>query len=984
MMPEINKDGEIYLEHMNRYFFASQFVKGKNVLDIACGTGYGSFHLSKAGAESVIGVDISEEAIDYCKEKYSSPNVKYLVGTVESIPLEDDSVDVVVSMETIEHVREPAQKRFMQEVKRVLRKGGLFIVSTPNNLIHPKGNPYHKKEFRPDEFEKFLKNYFSHSVAMYQDHIECNFIFSKDYINSEIISSDSKEIQLRKIGDMNYLDSEFVVAVCSNQKINKKKLEGYVTLFNKRTKFIYEEYAKEFNKLREAELADLLRIADDRGKEIGRLNNLIKLKDEKIRVEEKTIVREKKMFEMERSEIQKKDQEINSLDRTIQQKNQMIQQKDQAIQKRDQEIQKRDQAIQKKDQEIDFIKSSKFWKARKLYVRIKYFRPGNVAELLSRAMDVLKKDGARKFLWSLYKYILHGRGYFRKTEEKADKIGDDIFFSDYEIWIQKNEIWNEGEIEKEIGKFTYNPKISIVLPVLDADEIFLRKAIFSVIYQDYQNWELCVADNASTKKIIRKILQDFEKKDSRIKVLFLDKRKSFSAAMNEAAEMATGDFIAFLGQHDELSPAAFFENVKLLNIKSKFDLIYSDEDKVNESGTRYDYNFKPDWSPELLISKDYIGNFALIRKKLFDKIKGFREEFDGAHAYDFMLRLSEISSRIAHIPRILYHSIILPAPISELEKIRLVEMGKQALQEAFERRKIKGKAIVSDLAEKDHLGIYSIKFNPADFKEKVTIIIPTKDKINLLKKCIESIKKKTNYDNYNILVVDNNSEKKETFDFLKKEKINFVSIPTENFNYARIHNLVMKKVDTELVLFLNNDTEVISPDWLLNMVGTISLNEKIGVVGAKLIYGDKKVQHCGVIVGLSHLTADHANKLIDYKSPGYQGYNLAIRNYSAVTAACMLTKRSLFEKVKGFDEENLAVAFNDVDYCLKLIASGHRIVCNPNALLFHHESKSRGGSGHNLKEPKYFSEKWEKVTRKDPFYNINFSLEDGLFRLKKN
>lgn len=634
-----------------------------------------------------------------------------------------------------------------------------------------------------------------------------------------------------------------------------------------------------------------------------------------------------------------------------------------------------------------FRKKFTYYKGKTKGFILKYSR--KISDLQKSFSKSIREEGLRKSFRRITGYIFFGKGVLRidkknQNKNKQTKLYKGIKFTEYELWIQQNEKINEKKIFEKIDNLSFKPKISVILSVFNADEIFLKKAIFSVIYQYYRNWELCIIDNASTKKILKKILLDFEKKDPRIRVIFLNQKERVSAIMNKAAEKATGDFVAFIGQHDTLSPLAFFENIKLLNKKLDLDLIYGDEDKIDENENRFDHNFKPDWSPEFLLSKNYIGNYILVRKAIFDRLSGFRETCEGAHVYDFMLRLSEINGRIGHIPKIIYHKRFLPESVSGPEKEKLNKVGLAALGESLGRKKIKGRAASAEFVGKDNVGIYGIKFNPADYEEKVTIVIPTKDKVSLLERCIKSIKEKTSYSNFDILVVDNNSEEKETFEFLKKGKINFVSIPTEKFNYAKIHNEVMKKVGTELVLFLNNDTEIISPDWLLNMVGTMSLNKKIGAVGAKLLYADKKVQHCGVIVGLSSFTAGHANRMIDYKSPGYQDYNIVLRNYSAVTAACMLTKKSLFEKAGGFDEKNLAVAFNDVDYCLKLIDSGYRVVCNPDALLFHLESKSRGEFKHNLDEPKYFTEKWAEVTKKDPFYNINLSLEDGQFRLGKN
>ncbi|MDI6778015.1 MAG: glycosyltransferase family 2 protein [Patescibacteria group bacterium] len=589
--------------------------------------------------------------------------------------------------------------------------------------------------------------------------------------------------------------------------------------------------------------------------------------------------------------------------------------------------------------------------------------------LFGAAFAHYRKEGFASTAKCSLNYVRYGKG---KPEETPD-------FSAYETWIQKYEKKDEDEARKIIGGFSTSPKISIILPVFNADEIFLRKAIFSVINQYYQNWELRIVDNASNRIIIKKILSQFAERDSRIKIEFFKNKEDFSTASNRAAETATGEFVAFLGQNDALAPDALLESVRAINEKRNADVFYSDEDNINENEIRFDYNFKPDWSPELIVSQGYVGNLLLVRKEIFVRIGGFRDDYSGAEKYNFLLKLSENVDGGIHIPKVLYHNRVFS---DEKKKPVSAENGRLSLESALRRRMVKGRADIPDFAEEKNILNYKIEFSPEDFNEKVTIIIPTKDKVDLLENCVESIKKKTNYPNYEILVVNNNSEEKKTLDFLKNKKIKYFDIPTKEFDYSRIHNLAIEKIETELILLLNNDTEVISLDWLTAMVGTMLLDKKIGAVGARLIYSDKKIQHGGVVLG-PHSTADHANKNMYFEESGYQNYNLVMRNYSAVTAACMLTRKSLFEKMGGFDEKNLSVAFNDIDYCLNLLQNGYRIVYNPDALLYHYESKSRGDD-HNLEEPRYFTNKWKKIIEKDPYYNVNLSLENVRFELKKN
>jgi len=665
-------------------------------------------------------------------------------------------------------------------------------------------------------------------------------------------------------------------------------------------------------------------------------------------------------------------------------KNNEIQQKDQEIQQKDQEINVKNIELDQKSTQINSILSSTCWKITEpiriingvtLKIRNIFFF---YISLIKKSIVILEEYGLTVFLDKIVNYFFNNK----------IRISLDGKISDYNNWIQNIEKKQKIKIYNNatdiITYMKYKPKISIILPVYNTDEIFLRKAIFSVLYQYYENWELCIVDDKSTKRIITRILDEFQKKDKRIKVLFSDKNEGISISTNKAVNMATGEFVGFLDHDDELEPEALLEVVKTINCNSKIDFIYSDDDKIDKNGFRYDPQFKPGWSPELLLSYCYVGHFKVVRKKIFEELEGFNKKFDGSQDYDFILRLSEKTDKIIHIPEILYHWRSLPGSIAQStkEKPLSIERGRLAVKEALLRRKIKGDVIQPKFAISSNLGIFDIKYNSLDYNEKVTIIIPTKDNFQILKKCISSIKEKTNYLNYDILVINNNSVEKETYEYLEKEKIKFINLETKEFNFSKINNIAVEMVNTELILFMNNDTEIIYPDWLLQMVGTINLDNKIGAVGARLIYGDKRIQHSGVILGLNGLPAGHANKLLFYEDLGYLGYNRVMRDYSAVTAACMLTRKSLFKKCGGFDQVNLAIEYNDVDYCLKLINLNYRIVYNPNALLYHYEGYTRKNLKNN-DDSNYFRNKWSNYISNDFYYNCNLSLHDEKFKIKQ-
>jgi O-antigen biosynthesis protein len=547
--------------------------------------------------------------------------------------------------------------------------------------------------------------------------------------------------------------------------------------------------------------------------------------------------------------------------------------------------------------------------------------------------------------------------------------------SKYKLWIQNNEP-NGYELEimnKESRNFPYRPKISIITPVWNTDELWLKAAIESVMAQIYNKWELCIVDGGSTKQHVKEILENYARKDERIKVKFLNENMGISGNSNEAFSMSSGEFIGFLDHDDELAPFALYEVVKLLNKKPDVDFIYSDEDKIEGAGKRCDAFFKPDWSPDLMLSCMYTCHLGIYRRDLVSKMGGLREGFEGSQDYDFVLRFTEytVPERIAHISKILYHWRKIPGSIASEPQAKNcinIQSAKIALNDMLVRRGIKG-----NVYDGKWISSYRIKRDLTAYP-KVSIIIPTRDNIKLLKNCISSIKTKTTYKNYELIVVDNNSIEPDTIDYLSKLDDTVIKYPNE-FNFSEINNLAVNYAKGDYLLFLNNDTEVITPDWIETMLEHAQRPE-VGAVGCKLLYSDNTIQHAGVILGLS---PDPRNKVAGHifikcpgNNPGYFGLIDTIRDYSAVTAAAMMIRKDTFSKVGGFDE-NLAVSYNDVDLCLKIREKDLLIVYTPYAELIHHESKSRGGNL-NESEVDYMLKKWGNVLNKDPYYNPNLSL----------
>ena len=609
--------------------------------------------------------------------------------------------------------------------------------------------------------------------------------------------------------------------------------------------------------------------------------------------------------------------------------------------------------------------------------------------LLSETLRHVRDEGMKPTVNRVRNYILFGRGTLYTPSVQLE-VPSDLYETNYYHWIKGIEgpFLEKLSREKEamLASFSYLPKISVLMPAYNSDEIFFRKAIFSVINQWYPNWELCIADDHSSHKAVKIVLDELRaRNDPRIKIKECPTNGGISIATNQALELATGEFAAFLDHDDEIAPYALFLFVSELQKNKNIDISYSDCDKITESGYRYEPEFKPIWSPELLVSMAYTTHFRIIRKKLIDEVGGLRKEFDGSQDYDLMLRVSEHAKNILHIPWILYHWRAIPgsAAFSTNEKPYAQSAGMRALQEALVRRNIPGTAVVHKYAS--NTSLFKIDFNQKLIRDKISIIIPTKDGVDVLRKCIASIKRLTKYPNYEIVVINNNSTKQETFDYFKSGGFRVIDIPTKSFNFAHINNKAVEMVDSEYIVFLNNDTEVINPDWLLEFIGTMKIRDSIGVVGAKLLYPNNTVQHVGITMILTdNIIAHHVYRDIEKNNCGPYGYAAVLRNYSAVTAACMMVRKSIFQKLGGFDERRFAVSYNDVDFCLRAIKAGYACVFNPDVLLYHHESFTREAID-IPEESANMMKTWSSVYPDyDPYYSRHFERLPPDFTFKKN
>ncbi|WP_296030623.1 glycosyltransferase family 2 protein [Dorea sp.] len=582
-------------------------------------------------------------------------------------------------------------------------------------------------------------------------------------------------------------------------------------------------------------------------------------------------------------------------------------------------------------------------------------------------------------------YLRHygPKGFWIKLTERFQKT--DI---DYKEWLQEHKP-SEKELEKQKNQvFAYAPKISVLVPVYNTPEEFLKQMIQSVRVQTYPNWELCIANANPANDNVRRILDICTRKDSRIKVVDVVENEGIAQNTNRALDIATGEYVGLLDHDDLLEESALYEIVKRINENEKTDVLYSDEDKVTTNLEEYFApNFKPDFNLDMLRSNNYICHFFVAKKELVEEVGRFRAVYNGAQDYDLILRCVEKAEHIEHIAKILYHWRIHQESTADnpLSKMYAYDAGKEAIEEHLKRCQTEGEVSLTD-----NLGFYRVKYKISG-NPLISILIPNKDQKETLDKCLRSIEKLTDYDNYEIIIIENNSTEKETFEYYneisKKEKIRVIYWQGE-FNYSAINNFGAGHARGDYLLLLNNDMEVINGDWLQEMLSHCQ-REEVGAVGARLYYPDDTVQHAGIIIGIGGV----AGSVFVGMKRGYTGYmhRASIQqDLSAVTAACMLIKRSVFEEVGGL-EEKLQIAFNDVDLCLRIRKKGYLIVYDPYVELYHYESKTRGPEDTKEKvrrfqsEIEYMRSHWISILKNgDPAYNPNLTLKKWDYSLKVN
>lgn len=654
--------------------------------------------------------------------------------------------------------------------------------------------------------------------------------------------------------------------------------------------------------------------------------------------------------------------------------------------------------------EISALRHSTAWKIT-APLRWSFYQLKRVKKGAAKVKEILVvnngfKPAARK-AWQVYQregvtgikrrfILVQPQNEFNSKLNKYLKVDNDgAHQNSYQEWVQRYDYIDEKlrqRIIKEIKSFSRFPKISVIMPVYDPPIDFLNEAIESVRNQLYPNWELCIADDASKSQPVRDLLAQHAQREARIKVAYRKNNGHISAASNSAIELASGDYAALLDHDDLLSENALFWVARTIIENPGVGLIYSDEDKITPTKERYEPYFKSEFNYELFLAQNMISHLGVYRRDLIDKIGGFRLGFEGSQDYDLALRVIEHLStdEIKHIPKVLYHwrAITGSTALNSEEKDYASDAGRRAVADHLRRCGRKAKVIPAP----DIPSMNRVRYAVPTPEPLVSIIIPTRDHAKLLSTCIDSIVSLSTYPAWEIIIIDNGSQEPETkrlLESLQSERINII-YDDSPFNFSRLNNISSRKARGDILCLLNNDIEIISHDWLEEMV-SFALQKEIGCVGARLWYPDGRLQHGGVLLGIGGV-ANHAHYRQEKGSPGYFGRAVLHQCFSAVTAACLMVRREVYEKMGGLDE-SLAVAFNDIDFCLRVGQAGYRNIWTPYAEMIHHESISRGTEDNKDKQARFFSEvrtmqeRWGEKLLNDPAYNPNLTLDHENFSL---
>ena len=1011
---------QMILEHLHRYHLAARLAAGREVLDAACGAGYGSAILA-AQAVRVTGLDLSAETVAYASERYQSvTNVQYVQGSIAELPFADASFDMVVSFETIEHVPEELQYRFRSEIRRVLRPGGLLVMSSPDKhtyseLLHF-DNEFHVREMYAPEFASFLQEVFPYT-AFYRQGVN-------DFYLSAVRSLEPGNHQA-EVSEFEYDEDKelYVLAVASDRPL--AVLPDLTSFMSRKKELVprlyldfgegFSEQAIVYGRLEEQEQEGCLRVTfllaeypgiqgmrfdpeDGAGARVQLLEVLANGKPVSYTASEEAVDKGPEGFVFYTPDpfflLQGDFTACQQL--TVTYRCTVFTQQEvyegglvPLREARDHALIETANCQAELDElalEIRRMRNTRGWRMLEV-LRAIYHRVLPPDSLRFRVVRFLYRLLRRLSVYRVFRGLeclfTQGPAVFWKRLRSSLRpqlgVSPAVDQTRYDIWIAENEPKPE-ELEAQCQQmFSYRPLISVVVPAYNTPEVFLRELVGSLLAQTYSNWELCLADGGSSNaEATKEILESYG--DARLRCELIGENRRIAGNTNAALAMAQGEFIAFVDHDDVLAPFAFYEVVAVLQA-GRADYIYSDEDKLGPNGRRSEPHFKPDFAIDTLRSYNYISHLSVVRRTLMDKIGGLSDALDGSQDYDVTLRAIEQTEHIVHIPKVLYHWRVHEGSVSlnQNSKSYAFEAGRQAIENHLQRLQVPAKVVQGNF-----LGSYRVLYELPEPRPLVSIIIPNMEHEAELRRTMDSILKLSTYPNYEVVIVENNSKSAEIFDYYKElaedRRIKVVRWQGQGFNFSALVNFGAEHTQGEYMLLLNNDVEVITPEWLENMV-MFCQREDVGAVGARLYYPDDTIQHAGVFLH-PKVAAAHSYLHQSRFSPGYFGRLQVAHDVSAVTGACLMTKRCLFDAVGGLDDKELTVDYNDIDFCLKLRQLGKLVVFNPWVELYHYESVSRGGwdNPDNKKrwahEREDFLYRWASfIGERDPYFNY-FLIDD--------
>ncbi len=948
------------------------------VLELGCATGYMSAYLTNKLACQVTGVEIDSKACVKAKAHCQ----KVICANVEEkdwlVQLKDQKFDIVLCADIIEHLRDPLA--FLKRIKSFLKPTGFLVASLPNGahaalrLELLAGQFQYEETGLLDRTHLHLFTYQSlYQVlpkAGYQIE-ELSYTFHD--LADEVIQAYCEKVHLNAtpqfLEQMHQPEAvafQYIIKATLNQNAevkippitNKPLVDSFevykhLTTVLKQTNGLVQDQKKEYQALSD--------ITDELRKVIQNQNQ-----------EYKGTLKELRQFATELA------QQKNQLKQKYQLKISELHTQENQNQQLKQEIQQLNQQLNEINQTLEGIYQSRFWRQGvKLSTPLRHYRKLNTLGLNPLKNPIQFSRWFKQYL----------KSDFQPIQTPSQPLSEPSLPPyPYPNWIREQEPLTLSELQIRadfLADLTEKPLISIIMPVYNVAPEYLLQAIDSVLQQSYIQWELCIADDASTVPEIKSILIGMQHRDQRIKVLFRETNGHIVAATQSALTLATGDFIGFIDHDDRLAEDALYFVAKSITENPNARLFYSDEDKIDADNARFAPYFKPDYNPDLMLSHNMICHFGVYQRALLEQLGGLREAYRGAQDYDLALRFIQQlePQQIIHIPRILYHWRAIPestASGNEAKPYALIAAIKAVSDHLCHTGYQPDQFNVSETPFIE--GMLRVQYQFPSNPPLVSLIIPTKNGYDLLKQCIDSLQNKTDYPNIEILVVDNQSDEQKTIDYLhdleKKGIIRCIQYP-HPFNYSALNNEAVKQAKGTILCFLNNDIEAIQADWLSEMVSH-ALRPNVGAVGARLWYPDDTLQHGGVVLGLGGV-AGHAMKHMPKQEKGANARAVLVQNYSAVTAACLVMKKSVFEKVKGFNTTDLKIAFNDVDLCLRIGELGFNIVWTPHADLYHHESATRGYEDTPEKQQRfsrevdYMMNRWGNILLTDPAYNINLT-----------